>query len=1102
MSVKNTISDKQQQLVGKLKELFQMDQADLDFGIYRIMNAKHGEIEKFLNDDLLPSVRKVLESSGKGASIQLELDEMVKSLKAAGVDPETSPKVVELKALLAGGADVEKDEDEIFSHLYTFFSRYYDGGDFMSLRRYKKETFSPLPMNGEESKFHWANADQYYIKSAENFSSYAFFVGEGDSKKRIQFELGDGSTEQNNVKSVSGRNRHFIIDPKRPVSERIGDFGRELVIHFNYQSDSKKRKQKDINLAAIKYVGALESTSKEVKNIAGWDDWKQALLALSPTDKNANRTILEKYLTDYTAKNTFDYFIHKDLGGFLLRELDFYIKNEMLLTSDLVPDTTDQLEQQLITNEARLKKAIAFKQIASKVICFVAQLEEFQKKLWLKKKLVNEANYCVTLDKVPEELYKEISSNEMQHDEWLDLFHIEDLEGYSRPLTVNFLLANPFLMLDTALYPEEFKESLLQSFDDIDNEVNGVISHSDNYQALRLLKNRFREQVKCVYIDPPYNTDVSSIPYKNNYRHSSWGTLMRDRIGELSNFMSEDSAIFVSIDKAERTMLEHNLDSVFGKENKVEELIWIQNTNDGRSPTYSTNHEYVEVYSKKKAAVEADFNMFREPKPGLEEVMHLIKELNPNYPSISDIQTKIRALYSAHKKWFKEDVLSQGLDFEVEKRNDPWKGLYNYNRAEYRDENGKYVDESEAQIRGARIWVWREDNWTIMSSDSKQSGTTKDPSHKNFRHYEPIHPVTGKPCKLSSRGWKGTQFIDPDYPHRNSMESLMKDHRIAFGEDESKVPQQKRFLHEVETNVCKSVFTDYSDGEKETTALFGRSGVFLAPKHTNFVRRFITQASDSNSIVLDCFGGSGSTAGAVIKQNREDGGTRKYILAEMGHHFDSILKPRLLKTIYSEEWKAGKPIDRDGTSHVLKYIRLESYEDALDNISLNKTPAQKSLVNNNPEFREQYMLNYMLDIEAQGSLINLDNFVDPFNVTIKVTRNEESFRQRVNLVETFNLLLGLHVKTMRRVRGIYEITGYSPEDHSVLILWRNINETDNDALDSWFKQQSYNSRDMEFDLIYVNGDNNLPNLRPGGDSWKVQLIEEAFHTLMFDMKDV
>ncbi|WP_220745741.1 DNA methyltransferase, partial [Shewanella colwelliana] len=424
-----------------------------------------------------------------------------------------------------------------------------------------------------------------------------------------------------------------------------------------------------------------------------------------------------------------------------------------------------------------------------------------------------------------------------------------------------------------------------------------------------------------------------------------------------------------------------------------------------------------------------------------------------------------------------------------------------YNKAEYRDSCGKYVPESEACMKGAYIWIYQADNWTIMSSDSKQSTTTKDPNNKNFRYYEPIHPVTGKPCKLSSRGWKGTQFIDPDYPKRNSFESLNNDYRIAWGPDDTTVPRQKRFLHEVETNVCKSVFTDYSDGERETTALFGKSGVFLAPKHTNFVRRFITQASDSDSFVLDCFGGSGSSADAVIKQNREDNGSRKYILAEMGHHFDTILKPRILKSVYSSDWKSGKPVSRDGISHCLKYLRLESYEDALDNIGLERGPQQASLLEEYPQIREDYLLNYMLDIESKSSLMNLDYFTKPFDLKMQITRHEQSYTKNLDVVDTFNSLLGLRVETMQRVKGIFEVTGRDSSGQRVLVLWRDLTETNNDELDLWFKKQDYNSRDMEFDLIYVNGDNNLPNLRKGDETWKVQLIEDAFYTLMFNDND-
>ena len=1083
-------------LVKKLKELFQMDQADLDFGIYRVMNAKRDEIDKFLNEDLLPTVRSTLTAAGKSQELVKELDAAIKNAQELGVDPDSVPKVKKLKELVGNENDFESHEEEIFSNLVTFFGRYYDGGDFLSLRRYKKETFSPLPMNGEESKFHWANADQYYIKSAENFTSYAFVVEDDEEQHRIQFELGDATTEQNNVKSTSGRNRMFVLDQNKPFSVRNGDLGQELVLHFQYQSDTKKRKQKDINQAAVKFIQGLDKTDKLVQQIESWDRWKARLLTLMPTEKNPKRTTFERFLTDYTAKNTFDYFIHKDLKGFLSRELDFYIKNELFHSDDVIPDDVDNLEKQIIVNEVALKKTIAFKKIAQKVIAFLAQIEDFQKRIWIKKKFITEANYCVTLDRIPETLYAIIAENEQQHSEWEILFSISEIDGYATPLTVDFLKANPYLIVDTAFFDKEFKEALLQSFDNIDEQIDGVICHSDNYQALRLLKARYLEEAKCVYIDPPYNTDSSSIPYKNNYRHSSWGTMMRDRLEQLYQLLSDDGVIFVSIDKAERTTLEHMLDTTFGAENRVEELIWVMNTNNPQAPNYSTNHEYVLVYAKDKQLVEKDRQMFREPKPGYEEVMELVERLNADFAPVAEIQAEIRNLYNQHKMDYRHEVERQGLNWDDEQSNDPWKGLYNYTNAEYRDSKGKFVEEHLAKEVGAKVWVWQEGDMSMPST--KQADSTRIEGHPNYRFYCPLHPITKKPCPHPKRGWNAPYEAEEG----RSFKALDNDKRIAWGKDENKVPRIKRVLHEADTNVGKSIFIDYSDGEKETSALFGQSGVFLAPKHTKFVRRFIAQAQTQNRLVIDCFGGSGSSADAVIKQNRDDKGSRKYILAEMGHHFDTILKPRILKSVYSSDWKHGKPVTRDGISHCLKYLRLESYEDALDNISLEREPRQSSLLDEYPQVREDYVLNYMLDIESKGSLMNLDYFSKPFDIKMKLTRHEQTFTQRLDVIETFNSLLGLRVETMQRVKGIFEVTGRKQNGQQVLILWRDLTETNNDDLDQWFKKQDYNSRDMEFDLIYVNGDNNLPSLRHGDETWKVQLIEETFYTLMFNDNDL
>src|SRR5262249_5461323 len=154
--------------------------------------------------------------------------------------------------------------------------------------------------------------------------------------------------------------------------------------------------------------------------------------------------------------------------------------------------------------------------------------------------------------------------------------------------------------------------------------------------------SRFAEQVRCIYIDPPYNTASSAIPYKNDYRHSSFASMIFDRIRGLHHLLSKDGAIFVSIDKTERTVLEHVLDDIFGVDNRIEELIWAMNTNNSQAPNYSTNHEYVLVYAKHRPTAEQDRLMFREPKPGFKEVMELISSLNDQYPPIAQVEAELK----------------------------------------------------------------------------------------------------------------------------------------------------------------------------------------------------------------------------------------------------------------------------------------------------------------------------------------------------------------------------------------------------------------------------------------------------------------------------
>ncbi|WP_047816689.1 DNA methyltransferase [Rhodopirellula islandica] len=1180
------MSKKYEKLKGLLKELFQLDQPDLDFGLYRIMHAKSAEITQFLDKDLLPQVKAEFarHESGETAELQKQLQERIELRQKLGDDPDQDSEVQRLRAEIASsGSSPEQLESEVYDHLFGFFRRYYSDGDFLSKRVYKPGVYA-IPYEGEEVKLHWANADQYYIKTSEYLRDYAFRlrVDNDENPMRVHFRLADVvEGEHGNVKAAEGKDRVFILAPEYDrnestaqaagsddgdedetkasperhnfIEEEPGEQGEELVIRFEYrqattndwpESNRKGQKkppsQKDLLEIAESRIAAFFAENEGLKN----ENWHETLASAhtKANGEKADYSRLRAHLNRYVARNTFDYFIHKDLGGFLSRELDFYIKNEVMHLDDIENETVPRVEQYL-------SKIKVIRRVAGKIISFLAQLEDFQKKLWLKKKFVVQTGYCISLNHIPDVFLNEIVENELQLDQWIELFAIDEIEEdpstpllkdqqvpYSKPLTPAFLKQNKGLIVDTTLFDDSFTERILNAIDGVDSFSDGTLVHGENFQALSLVERKMREQSQCVYIDPPYNTASSRIPYKNDYQHSTFASLMHDRVQLLHRLLTSDGAIFVSIDKTERQVVEHVLENVFGSSNKVEELVWVMNTNNSQAPNYSTNHEYVIVFARDKAIAESKAGMFREPKPGYEEVMELIAPLNAKFATIAEIESAVKALYQERRISYRDDIEAQGLDYEKEKSNDPWKGIFNYTHAEYRDACGRLVDESEAESKNAKIWIWQEDNMSMPAS--KQAASTKDEDHPNFRFYNPPHPVTGKPCPRPKRGWNCAYALDANDPSRRSFQMLDADGRVAWGEDENKVPRIKRMLHEVETNVAKSVFSDYSDGEKQTSAMFGKTGMFLAPKHASFVSRFIMHSSDSQGLVVDCFGGSGSTGHAVVSLNRSDRGSRQFLLVEMAEYFDRVLKPRTLKSMYASDWRDGKPKSRLAERHIVKVVRLESYEDSLNNLQTRQSGQQTLALETNDEMREQYMLRYMLDVETAGSpsLLNVASFIDPTAYKLKVKRpgSDETRETNVDLIETFNWLIGLTVhhlaapqcfeakfqrdkeKRMKlngRLKSkddaphwFRTVTGTTPDGRKTLVIWRKRPggedpegvEQDNLVLDEWFTKSGYSSKDSEFDLIYVNGTNNLENLRTATDTWKVRLIEEDFHRLMFE----
>lgn len=294
-------------------------------------------------------------------------------------------------------------------------------------------------------------------------------------------------------------------------------------------------------------------------------------------------------------------------------------------------------------------------------------------------------------------------------------------------------------------------------------------------------------------------------------------------------------------------------------------------------------------------------------------------------------------------------------------------------------------------------------------------------------------------------------------------------------------------------------------------SLFGNK-VFSYPKPLELLKRLVQISQLKQDILtLDYFAGSGTTGHAVINLNRQDNGQRKYILVEQGEYFDTVLKPRIQKVVYSADWKDGKATaPQTGISHAFKVLKIESYEDTLNNLELRRSESQQSLLDGlSAGAREDYLLRYMLDIESRGSILSVDSFRKPFDCKLKVAVDSAgAFDERsIDLVETFNYLIGLKVKSIDslRERGIVMVQGTLPTGEKTLVLWRDCEQVDYETLNRFCDRHAINPKDSEFEVVYINGDHNIPAMLTttedeGGitKTLKLRQIEPEFLNRMFD----
>ncbi|MDE0087808.1 MAG: DNA methyltransferase, partial [Candidatus Poribacteria bacterium] len=343
------------------------------------------------------------------------------------------------------------------------------------------------------------------------------------------------------------------------------------------------------------------------------------------------------------------------------------------------------------------------------------------------------------------------------------------------------------------------------------------------------------------------------------------------------------------------------------------------------------------------------------------------------------------------------------------------------------------------------------------------------------KYFRPlIHPTTKKPCPVPKNGWSST----PEY-----LDDLLQKNEVSFGVDEKTQPRRKCYLKD---NLIGELTSVISTGERGKHILdaFGLDFPYSHPVGL-YEKLVWSITTDGEGIVLDFFAGSGTNAHATINLNRKDQGNRKYILIEMGHHFETVLKPRVLKAVYAEKWKNAKPVSRDSRlSQIIKYQSIESYEDALNNIQF--TERENSLF-------EEPLLSYLLGSETRESstFLNVTNLQNPFSYQLNIIRDMQTHTQNVDLPETFNYLLGVSVQTRRCLYDDdrrYLVYRGTVGQKTVIIIWR---ETEGWEQQDWERDYDFIQEHeliISADKVYVNTDSIIP---------ESESLDPLFKRLMF-----
>ncbi len=932
-------------LKSHLREMFHYDDNDLDFGVFKLLKLKKKEIEEFIDGDSEKSLKQIVEEalsevtqeqaitnklilenfiSEKGGPDEQGLLDNITSNYQQIVqfinykNPDNKVEILEVLEKLSSqaGSKVESDlEDKIYNYILNFFENYYNNGDFgynsKSVSEYKVHYDSDY--NGSDKLFHWKNKGNIYIKTAEGFNNLKFNIDDKIIEFRLESKGEESELAHNNNKTDKAKHYQFekimkvdgvyrIIfsiskksTPKDVIYKSIltdifnkdedvdlylykNDKKQSLIFNnlegqYNEIQNGQVKGLSKLQISKDKYLSELIKHEKFKPLGSNNDKRKEAL-----EDDSLVKLIykLDLNLNKFYVGNDSDYFVHHDLKGFLTKEKEKYIKN--IIFSDLshIFDVNQDNTTIII--------AKAFNNVVEEIIDFLNAIETFQKNIFTMKKKVLSTNYVISLDKIPSDLYEDILKEKLVVEEFRTV-HNKSIQSISD------IEANSNLTIDTNLIQnDKLKRKVISSIHNIDENTNALLIKSENYQGLNLLRNKYYQQVKCIYIDPPYNTGGDFL-YKDNFKHSTWLSFMESRLLLAKDLLDKDGSIFISIDDEEAFNLKLLMDDIFGEDAFVGSIAYERSGSAGlgQGGSIVNTKEYILFYSLNKSKL----NFVGHDRP-------LEKDTMKRYNKV---------LVDEGEKELVKEFNAKSNDLPVR--------IYKHTGHEFKTISLRSFETRKKEIE--KDFVDNFDNvfrtFLVQKENEFQHYLISNMDKNNLYSVEYI----------PSRGKHSGQEIT-NYYFNNELFAWLKDSAFLDGD---KI---------IKTNKITDLWA-HSDIPKADLFNEGKVTLPRGKKPEHLIYRLIKLATNEGDLVLDFFAGSGTTAATAVKMQR------KSIAIEMGEYFEEKTLTRMKHVLSGDSTGISAKVDWAG-SGIVKYHDLEQYEDILDN--LNEYTEKTEIPNNLP----------------------------------------------------------------------------------------------------------------------------------------------------------